>query len=245
MRTEAGRGVRQRADRTHLIICRAKSTDGRWGGDHARIRGAVRRRVPDRAAALGLCAAARGGIDGPGAWDGDAAVAVCEAGVQGGPHRSEGARPDCLVWAQPDPEPEPVPDIHAPDLVRETGREVVLDPDTYFAGHTVYQLPDIVARLGYEWMELSPRWTSCRSSNIRGSMTRASGRRSPPTRARRSACCRCCAGRGPDEDQRQAAGPGLEVVGFDHRRPREAATIDQRPPRRPEHAEAQFYEIDG
>src|SRR6478672_13778141 len=31
------------------------------------------------------------------------------------------------------------------------------DPQMYYSTHTVHELPDIVARLGYEWMELSPK----------------------------------------------------------------------------------------
>ena len=54
---------------------------------------------------------ARGTIDGPGAWDGYAAVAVCEAGVQAAPHRAEGR-----VVLQPRPTVEPAPGITAPDL---------------------------------------------------------------------------------------------------------------------------------
>lgn len=34
---------------------------------------------------------------------------------------------------------------------------LALDPQMYFATHAVHELPDIVARLGYEWMELSPK----------------------------------------------------------------------------------------
>jgi len=59
-----------------------KSTDGRWGG----------RITPGFVARFGAAydtelqrwvdAAAAGTIDGPGAWDGYAAVAVCEAGVE-------------------------------------------------------------------------------------------------------------------------------------------------------------------
>lgn len=35
--------------------------------------------------------------------------------------------------------------------------KLALDPQLYYATHTVYELPDVVARLGYEWMELSPK----------------------------------------------------------------------------------------
>nr|WP_041792352.1 Gfo/Idh/MocA family oxidoreductase [Microlunatus phosphovorus] len=59
-----------------------KSTDGRWGG---RITpGFVERFGQAYAVELQrwVDAAGQGTIDGPGAWDGYAAVAVCEAGVQ-------------------------------------------------------------------------------------------------------------------------------------------------------------------
>lgn len=34
--------------------------------------------------------------------------------------------------------------------------KLALDPQMYYSTSTVYELPDHVARLGYEWMELSP-----------------------------------------------------------------------------------------
>jgi len=35
--------------------------------------------------------------------------------------------------------------------------KLALDPQMFFGTHSVYQLPDIVASLGYDWMELSPK----------------------------------------------------------------------------------------
>lgn len=35
--------------------------------------------------------------------------------------------------------------------------KLALDPQMYFSAHTVWELPDIVARLGYQWLELSPK----------------------------------------------------------------------------------------
>jgi myo-inositol catabolism protein IolH len=35
--------------------------------------------------------------------------------------------------------------------------KLALDPQMFFATHSVWELPDIVADLGYEWMELSPK----------------------------------------------------------------------------------------
>ena len=64
-----------------------KTADGRWGGQITpsfveRFGAGVRH----RAAALGRRRPG-GHHRRPGAWDGYAAVAVCEAGVRGGPHR--------------------------------------------------------------------------------------------------------------------------------------------------------------
>lgn len=58
------------------------STDGRWGGKITP--GFVERFGEAYAVELQrwVAAARQGGIDGPGAWDGYAAVAVCEAGVR-------------------------------------------------------------------------------------------------------------------------------------------------------------------
>lgn len=59
-----------------------KSTDGRWGGQITP--GFVERFGPAYTVELQrwVDAAGRGSIDGPGVWDGYAAVAVCEAGVE-------------------------------------------------------------------------------------------------------------------------------------------------------------------
>ncbi len=59
-----------------------KTTDGRWGG--AITPGFVERFAVayDVELQRWVDAARRGTIDGPGAWDGYAAVAVCEAGVE-------------------------------------------------------------------------------------------------------------------------------------------------------------------
>ena len=54
-------------------------------------------------------AAQRGTIDGPGAWDGYAAVAVCEAGVQA---VNTGGKIPVRLGARP----EPTGGITAPDL---------------------------------------------------------------------------------------------------------------------------------
>ena len=63
----------------HLQV---KTTDGRWGGQISR--GFVERfgAAYDSELQHWVDAARTGTIDGPGAWDGYAAVAVCEAGVE-------------------------------------------------------------------------------------------------------------------------------------------------------------------
>ena len=95
-----------------------RSADGRWGG--ATAPGFVQRfgAAYDVELQRWVDAARRGTIDGPGAWDGYAAVAVCEAGVEA---VRTGARVDVRLEPRPDalsPEPveEPQPGITAPDL---------------------------------------------------------------------------------------------------------------------------------
>lgn len=39
--------------------------------------------------------------------------------------------------------------------------KLALDPQMFFGTSTVWELPDIVARLGYDWMELSPKGDFC------------------------------------------------------------------------------------
>jgi myo-inositol 2-dehydrogenase / D-chiro-inositol 1-dehydrogenase len=104
----------------------AKTTDGRWGGQITP--GFVERfgRAYDIELQHWVDAARNGTIDGPDAWDGYAAVAVCEAGVQAVRTGRKitvqmGARPGAPeVPRQPvrsveDDEPEP--GILAPDLI--------------------------------------------------------------------------------------------------------------------------------
>jgi myo-inositol catabolism protein IolH len=35
--------------------------------------------------------------------------------------------------------------------------KLALDPQMFYVSSSVYELPDIVASLGYDWMELSPK----------------------------------------------------------------------------------------
>ena len=39
--------------------------------------------------------------------------------------------------------------------------KLALDPQMFFGTRTVWELPDVVARLGYDWMELSPKADFC------------------------------------------------------------------------------------
>jgi len=107
-----------------------KSSDGRWGGqitpNFIERFGAAYQTELQR----WVDAARKGTIDGPGSWDGFAAVAVCEAGVQalhsgqkvqvrldGGlnapprPIVGDGGQPDWRL------DEDAEPDIHAPDLI--------------------------------------------------------------------------------------------------------------------------------
>jgi myo-inositol 2-dehydrogenase / D-chiro-inositol 1-dehydrogenase len=102
-----------------------KTSDGRWGG---RITpGFVERfgQAYDTELQRWVDAAKAGAIDGPDAWDGYAAVAVCEAGVQAvrsGRKVSVALRPkpgaeQATGLARPAEMEEPEPDIHNPDLI--------------------------------------------------------------------------------------------------------------------------------
>ena len=90
---------------TNLVV---KSTDGRWGG--AITPGFVERfgAAYDVELQRWVDAARQGTIDGPGAWDGYAAVAVCEAGVEA-VRTGEKVPVDLGPFAEPQPPfPEPV-----------------------------------------------------------------------------------------------------------------------------------------
>jgi myo-inositol 2-dehydrogenase / D-chiro-inositol 1-dehydrogenase len=93
----------------------AKTSDGRWGGQLAPSFVERFGAAYDTELQRWVDAARNGSIDGPGAWDGYAAVAVCEAGV-------EAVRTGAKVTVAMDPRPiaEPQPGITAPD--REAAR---------------------------------------------------------------------------------------------------------------------------
>jgi myo-inositol 2-dehydrogenase / D-chiro-inositol 1-dehydrogenase len=88
-----------------------KTSDGRWGG---RITPSFVERFGqayDTELQRWADAARTGAIDGPGAWDGYAAVAVCEAGVQAVQTGQKVA-----VEMQPRPTADPTSGISAPDM---------------------------------------------------------------------------------------------------------------------------------
>jgi myo-inositol 2-dehydrogenase / D-chiro-inositol 1-dehydrogenase len=92
----------------HLQV---KTADGRWGGQLATSFVERFGAAYDTELQRWVDAARAGSIDGAGTWDGYAAVAVCEAGVQA---LRTGAK--VAVAMQPRPVAEPQPGITAPDL---------------------------------------------------------------------------------------------------------------------------------
>jgi myo-inositol 2-dehydrogenase/D-chiro-inositol 1-dehydrogenase len=86
-------------------------TEGRWGGQLAPTFVERFGAAYDAELQRWVDAAKAGLIDGPGSWDGYAALAVCEAGVEA---VRTGAK--VAVALQPRPVPEPQPGITAPDL---------------------------------------------------------------------------------------------------------------------------------
>jgi myo-inositol 2-dehydrogenase / D-chiro-inositol 1-dehydrogenase len=98
-----------------------KSTDGRWGGQISP--GFVQRfqQAYDVELQRWVDAAAKGTIDGPGAWDGYAAVAVCEAGVAAvRSGRKEYVQLAGLSVPAAAADAEPTPGVRAPDLIEES-----------------------------------------------------------------------------------------------------------------------------
>ena len=88
-----------------------KSADGRWGG---RITPSFVERFGqayDTELQRWVDAARSHTIDGPGAWDGYAAVAVCDAGVA-----AVRTGQKVSVAMQPKPPADPVPGIAVPDF---------------------------------------------------------------------------------------------------------------------------------
>ena len=81
--------------------------------DHAGFRRTVRRRRTTAELQRWVDAARRGTIDGPGTWDGYAAVAVCEAGVEA----LRTGEKVAVRLGSPSSVGEPDPGIAAPDLI--------------------------------------------------------------------------------------------------------------------------------
>ena len=122
---------------------------------------------------------------------------------------------------------------------------LALDPQMYFAGHTVYELPDIVARLGHEWMELSPKADFVpffKYPRIDDTGVRKLKKVTADAGVQIASVLPVLRWSGPDEDQRQAAvrawkraiqitvDLGVDVMNSEFNGRPEAA----------EHAEAQF-----
>jgi myo-inositol 2-dehydrogenase/D-chiro-inositol 1-dehydrogenase len=96
-----------------------KTPGGRWGGQITPSFVERFGAAYDTELQRWVDAAKAGTIDGPGAWDGYAAVAVCEAGVQGvrtGEKVSVQMGPRPTAEAAAWPAGEPKPGITAPDL---------------------------------------------------------------------------------------------------------------------------------
>ena len=136
-----------------------KTTDGRWGGQITPSFVERFGAAYDIELQRWVDAAKAGTIDGPGAWDGYAAVAVCEAGVQAlrsGQKVAVQPRRRRLGRSRSSAE-EPQAGHHRARSGRSLAVKLALDPQMFFSTSSVYELPDIVARLGYDWMELSPK----------------------------------------------------------------------------------------
>ena len=139
-----------------------KTTDGRWGGQLTpsfveRFGAAYQTELQ-----CWVDAAKVGTIDGPGAWDGFAAVAVCEAGVQAihtGERvavRLDGAASTTTAGTSVSTSTSRSrASPHGPD--RRPTLKLALDPQMFYSTRLGSRAPDIVAGLGYEWMELSPK----------------------------------------------------------------------------------------
>ena len=194
-----------------------KTTDGRWGGQLTPS--FVERFGAAYQTELQCWVDAKAGtIDGPGAWDGFAAVAVCEAGVQA-IHTGEGA--GATRRREPATRPPPAHQSrrrragaghHRTGPDRRPTLKLALDPQMFYSTSSVHELPDIVAGLDTSGWNCRPRPTSSCSSGTPGSTTPGSGssRRSRVTLGWASRrCCRCCAGRDRTRiNGRRLYGPG-------------------------------------
>ena len=130
----------------------AKTSDGRWGG---RIAPSFVERFGaayDTELQRWVDAARAGSIDGPGAWDGYAAVAVCEAGVEA---VRTGAKVAVDMHPRPIAEPSPAsppPTSRRPD--REgcpISRTIKRSKERWDHGHDVVPLEERRELRGIEW----------------------------------------------------------------------------------------------
>ena len=134
----------------------------------------------------GSTASRAGVVAGPSAWDGYAATAVGEACVRA---LATGGRVEVDLGAQP-------------ALYAAAGDDVKLALDPYMLRSVpLLELPGVVADLGYEHIELSPRedftpfFLHPRAGH--GARSGSSRPRSTPPASRSRATCRCTAGPGP------------------------------------------------
>ena len=114
-----------------------------WASDYQESRSCWYGTVPTVARQASSCSLE------PGVTAGDIFVLTK---VDSGSGTSYGSR---KTWRLPghdcdDTRDQPVPE--RPDAMK-----LALDPQMFFATSSVYDLPDIVARCGFDWMELSPK----------------------------------------------------------------------------------------
>lgn len=86
--------------------------------------------------------------------------------------------------------------------------KLALDPQMYYFTQSVLELPDTVARLGYEWMELSPKAEFIPFSSypkVDDAGVRALPKRAADAGVQIASVLPVQRWSGPDEGQRQAA----------------------------------------
>ena len=137
----AGRREGQRHDRPRRRAGAARARQAHWGG---RITPGFRERFGqayDTEFQRWVDAVHAGvNVDGPDAWDGYAAAAVCEAGVES--LRTGTARRGA---------------DRRPDLDQEgVTMKIALDPTPFHHDYELLEFPRLVAELGYEYLQLTP-----------------------------------------------------------------------------------------
>ena len=86
--------------------------------------------------------------------------------------------------------------------------KLALDPQMYYSSHSVYELPDLVARAGYAWMELSPKADLVpffKHPRIDDAGVRKLRKITADSGVQIASLLPVLRWSGPDEDQRQAA----------------------------------------